>query len=320
MISRARRIILAESDALRVISTYLDDHFGEAVEMILRCQGRVVTTGMGKAGAIARKIAATLASTGTPALFLHPAEGVHGDLGAVTREDVVLALSYSGESDEIVRILPTLKRIGSPIIAICGNNQSTLSRASKIWLNCHVESEACPLGLAPTTSAIAMLSLGDALSLVAMEARGFTREDFALYHPAGTLGRRLIMRVSDVMRTGDLMSISKINTVLREVLFDITRAGAGASFIVDDSGKLVGIITDGDVRRVLLKDNDALDRPAGDVMGRNPLTIEGDLLAVEALSILEESPRRPGEAPVVDDEGKPVGLLMLKDLLRAGIV
>jgi arabinose-5-phosphate isomerase len=319
-IIKARGIIRAEAQALCAMSDRLDEKFLYAVEIILKCEGRVVTTGIGKAGAIARKVAATLASTGSPALYLHPAEGVHGDLGVVTPDDVVLALSYSGESDEITRLLPTLRRIGAPIIAMTGNEQSSLAKAAKIWLDCFVESEACPLGLAPTTSAVAMLSLGDALALSVMESRGFTREDFALYHPAGALGRRLILRVSDVMRSGDQMAVCDMDMQLRDVLFAITRAGAGAAFLIDKAGCLTGLITDGDVRRALLKDHDALDKPVSLFMGHNPLVISGNPLAVEALAILEESPRRPGEAPVVDSLGRPVGLIMLKDLLRSGIV
>ncbi|HXG24631.1 MAG TPA: KpsF/GutQ family sugar-phosphate isomerase [Chthonomonadales bacterium] len=320
VLERGRRVLCAEADAIRALADRLDARFVQAVDLLLTCRGRVVTTGVGKAGAIARKFAATLSSTGTPALFLHPADAVHGDLGSITAEDVVIALSYSGESDEVVRLLPSLGRIGACLIALVGNEHSTLARAAAVVLNVHVESEACPLGLAPTTSAAAMLACGDALALAAMEARGFTREDFAAFHPAGALGKRLTLRVSDVMRTGDRMAVVPKQTLLREALFAITKAEAGSVQIVDEAGKLVGIITDGDVRRALLADPDALQKTAESLMNPNPLVITGNLLAAEALNILEESPKRPGEAPVIDAERRPIGVISLKDLLRSGIV
>lgn len=320
IIERGRGVLAAESAALAILADRIDHTFEQAVQLVLGCQGKRVTTGVGKAGAIARKTAATLSSTGSPALFLHPAEGVHGDLGVVTPDDIVLAFSYSGESDEVTRILPTLKRIGAPIVAFTGNAASTLGQASAVVLDISVSAEACPLGLAPTTSAIAMLAMADAIALATMEARSFTREDFALYHPAGALGRRLTMRASDVMRTGDSIALVSPGTVLRDVLFAITNARAGCAFVVDQEGQLIGMVTDGDVRRTLIADPEALAKPAAQMMNRNPLTIIGDPLAAEALSILEESPKRPGEAPVVDSDGRPVGLIMLKDLLRCGIV
>lgn len=322
IVERARKVLRAESEAIRALEERVDGQFVRAVEMLVGCRGRVVTTGVGKAGAIARKLAATLASTGTPALYLHPAEGVHGDLGVVTSDDLVLALSYSGESDEVVRLLPTLGRIGACIIALVGNRQSTLAQAAAVTLDVWVEAEACPLSLAPTTSAAAMLALGDALAMCAMEARGFTREEFALYHPAGALGRRLTLRVSDVMRCGDQMAVLPASAPLVDAVSAITRAGAGAAFLVDEGGRLVGLVTDGDIRRAVNRDMELLKRPARESMTRDPLVIEGDPLAAEALTILEDGRpgRLPGEAPVVDSEGRPVGLIMLKDLLRAGIV
>jgi arabinose-5-phosphate isomerase len=319
-VAAGRRVMMQEAAAITNMAGALGPSFVRAADLLLACKGRAVTTGIGKAGAVARKAAATLASTGTPALYLHPAEGVHGDLGAVTPDDVVLALSYSGESDEVSRILPTLQRIGAPVIAVTGNEASTLGVAAALVLDVSVEREACPLGLAPTTSAVAMLSMCDALAMAVMEARGFTREDFALYHPAGALGRRLTLRVSDVMRSGDQMAVTGQNVLLRDALFAITRAHAGAAFLTDHEGKLTGLLTDGDVRRVILTDRDALDQPAHAVMNTSPLTIAGNILAADALSILQESPKRPGEAPVIDADGRPVGLLMIKDLLRCGIV
>ena len=259
-VAAGRRVMMQEAAAITNMAGALGPSFVRAADLLLACKGRAVTTGIGKAGAVARKAAATLASTGTPALYLHPAEGVHGDLGAVTPDDVVLALSYSGESDEVSRILPTLQRIGAPVIAVTGNEASTLGVAAALVLDVSVEREACPLGLAPTTSAVAMLSMCDALALAVMEARGFTREDFALCHPAGALGRRLTLRVSDVMRSGDQMAVTGQNVLLRDALFAITRAHAGAAFLTDHEGKLTGLLTDGDVRRVILTDRDALDQ------------------------------------------------------------
>jgi arabinose-5-phosphate isomerase len=320
VLARARAVIEAESEAIRALSERFDERFVRAVDMLVGCRGRVVTTGVGKAGIIAHKLAATLSSTGTPALFLHPSEAVHGDLGAVTHEDVLIALSNSGESDEIIRLLPSLAQIGACVIAMVGNTSSTLAMSAAIVLDVQVKAEACPLGLAPTASAAAMLAYGDALAMAAMEARGFTKENYALFHPAGALGRRLTLRVSDIMRTGEQMAVVPLGWPLERVTFAITKAGAGAAFLVDDEGRLVGLITDGDIRRAIQKDRAALDRPAEEIMVKNPLVIIGDMLAAEALAVLEESPRRPGEAPVVDADNKPVGLLMLKDLLRSGIV
>jgi arabinose-5-phosphate isomerase len=321
MLSRARTVLEAESDAIRGLIDRLDESFIAAVELIVNCRGKVVTTGVGKAGIIAHKIAATLASTGTPAHYLHPAEAVHGDLGVVTPDDVVLALSNSGESDELVRLLPSLSRIGSPLVALVGNRSSTLAAAARVCLDSRVEAEACPLGLAPTASAVAMLALGDALAMAIMEARGFTHEDYARFHPAGSLGRRLTLKVSDVMRTGDQMAVLPIDRTLLEAMLAINKAQAGAAFLVDRDGALVGLITDGDIRRLITQNRSALDEPCSALVKQRPLVvIAGDPLAAEALEALEEAPRKVGEAPVVDSEGRPVGLIMLKDLLRAGIV
>jgi arabinose-5-phosphate isomerase len=320
LLERARAVFHAEAAAIAALEGRLDERFSQAVEMLVGCSGRVITTGVGKAGIIAHKVAATLSSTGTPALYLHPAEGVHGDLGVVTTDDVVLALSYSGESDEVVRLLPSLHRVGASLVVLTGNTESTLASAASVVLDVQVESEACPLGLAPTASAAAMLAMGDALAMAAMEARGFTKDDYALYHPAGALGRRLTLRVSDIMRTGDQMAVVLQDRPLLETMLAISKAGAGAAFLVDEAGVLVGLITEGDIRRAIIHDRESLDRPGRDVMIRNPLVIVGDPLAAEALDIFQEFPKPVGDAPVVDAEGRPVGLLMLKDLLRSGIV
>ncbi|MGQ9541297.1 MAG: KpsF/GutQ family sugar-phosphate isomerase [Armatimonadota bacterium] len=320
MIEAAREVLRVEAQGILRLADRLDERFEQAVQRILSCKGRVVTTGMGKSGAIARKVAATFASTGTPAFFLHPAEGVHGDLGMVTGEDVVLALSTSGETEELLAILPALKRIGVGIIAMVGRTESTLAQAADVVLDVSVEREACPYNLAPTASTTAMLAMGDALAITVMQERRFTPEDFAVFHPAGTLGRRLLLRVHDVMRTGDNVAVVHQARPLRDVLFAITRANAGAACIVNDEGILTGIITDGDIRRHLLRDVANLDRPAEELMTRTPHVVRGNPLAVEALHLFESLPVKIGEMPVLDEDGKPVGMLMLKDLLRTGIV
>lgn len=277
-----------------------------------------MVTGIGKSGAIGRKIAATFASTGTPSLFLHPAEGVHGDLGMVTEEDVVLALSHSGETEEVVGILPVLRRIGAKIIAMTGRADSTLARQADVVLLVKVEREACPLNLTPTASTTAMLALGDALAVAVMSERRFTKEDFAKFHPGGTLGKRLLLRVRDIMRTGDRMAVIFEDMPVREALFAITKAQAGATNVVDRSGRLVGIVTDGDLRRALMRDESVLSRPVREIMTKNPITIGPDRLAAEALKIMRE--RQIDDLPVVDEEGRPVGMLDVQDLLSAGLV
>ncbi len=317
--ARAVATIKAEGEAVLALCNRLDESFARAVELILTCKGRLVVTGMGKSGAIGRKIAATFSSTGTPSLFLHPAEGIHGDLGMVTDADVVVALSNSGESDEIARILPAVGRIGAKLIAMVGRPESTLGTCADVILDTSVECEACPLGLAPTTSTTVQLALGDALALAVMEARRFTHEDYALYHPGGALGRKLLMRVRDVMRSGSEMAVVDANVTLRDTLFAITRAGAGAACVVDGDGMLMGIITDGDVRRALIADEKALGKIASEVMIPNPRTISPERLATEGLHKMEGPPKKIGEMPVLED-GKPVGMLMLKDLVAAGIV
>lgn len=318
-LERARQTLTDEAEAILRLRDRLDSSFSKAVEMILTCPGRLVVTGMGKSGAIGRKIAGTFSSTGTPSLFLHPAEGIHGDLGMVTANDVVLALSNSGETEEIVAILPAIARIGAKMIALVGRPQSTLSSYSEVVLDASVECETCPLDLAPTTSTTAALALGDALALAVMEARRFTKSDYALFHPGGSLGRKLLLRVSDIMRTGDAVAIVDENSILRDAIFAITKAGAGAACVVDGEGKLLGIITDGDVRRALLADDNALSKRAFEVMVKGPRTISPDRLATEGLRLMEAPPRQIGEMPVVTDN-RPIGMLMLKDLVAAGIV
>ncbi|MBI3912087.1 MAG: KpsF/GutQ family sugar-phosphate isomerase [Armatimonadetes bacterium] len=314
----AREVLRLEAEAIAALADRLDARFDAACQLLLACHGRVVVTGMGKSGAVARKIAATLASTGTPALFLHPAEGVHGDLGMVTAGDAVVALSYSGESDELRAILPILKRLRVPLIAMTGKPGSTLAEYADVVLDVAVEREACPLNLAPTSSTTAMLALGDALALAVMQARRFTPEDFALFHPGGALGRRLLMRVSDLMRTGERMAVVPPTAAVREALFAITRAQAGCVFVVGEDGALQGLLSDGDIRRLLLKDEHLLRSPVGEVMFCQPRTIAPDRLVTEAVALMEQLPPC-SELPVLDEAGRPIGVLNLKDVVRAGV-
>ncbi len=286
---------------------------------MLTAHGRIVVTGVGKSGAVGRKIAATLASTGTPALFLHPSEGVHGDLGMVVRGDVLIVLSYSGATDEILAILPAMKRISVPIVAMTGGADSDLSRYAETVLDVRVTREACPLNLAPTASTTAMLAMGDALAVAVMRARKFSAEDYARLHPAGSLGRRLLLTAGDLMRTGDACAMVSGSMRVREVLFAITTAYAGAATIVDEQGRLVGFIADGDIRRELLEDVECLDRPVAEIMKTTPRVCTPQLLATECLEIMQNTARGIGEMPVVDEAGRVLGMLSLKDILKAGI-
>lgn len=314
----AREVLRIEAEAIQQLTERVGSEFERAVRLLLDCKGHVVVTGMGKSGAIGRKIAATLSSTGTPALFLHPAEGVHGDLGAITSRDLVLALSYSGETEELLSILPAIKRLGVPLIVMTGNPKSTLARAADVVLDVSVEREACPLNLAPTASAAAMLAMGDALALAAMKARRFTPEDFARLHPAGTLGRRLLLRVRDLMRTGERLAVVHHREPTKAAFAAITKARAGACAVVDDDGKLCGIITDGDLRRALLRDVNLFNAPVTEVMNRSPKVIQPDALATEALHLMQT--HQIDDLPVVDETGRPLGMLDVQDLLKAGIV
>jgi arabinose-5-phosphate isomerase len=312
------QVLRLEAEAVLALAARLGREFTDAAELLLACEGRVVVTGIGKSGAVARKGAATLASTGTPAFYLHPAEGVHGDLGMVTGRDVVIALSYSGETDEILAILPALKRLGVRLVAVTGNLRSTLAENSEITLDVSVDREACPLNLAPTTSTTVMLALMDGLAVAAMQARRFSREDYAVFHPAGSLGRRLLLRVSDLMRTGDRMALCAPDASVRDALFTITRAQSGCVFAVDPEGLFAGLLTDGDIRRLLLREADALAHPIAGSLNARPRSIGPDRLVTEALQIMEQHPPC-GELPVLDESGRPVGVLNLKDVIRAGI-
>ncbi|MGH7377553.1 MAG: KpsF/GutQ family sugar-phosphate isomerase, partial [Candidatus Methylomirabilales bacterium] len=282
------------------------------------CRGRVVLTGMGKSGYIAQKIAATFSSTGTPALFLHPAEGVHGDLGMIVRGDVVVAISKSGETEELVSILPHIRRFGVPLVSLVGNPQSTLARESDVALDVSVKEEACPLNPAPTASTTAALAMGDALAVALLEQRGFREEDFALLHPGGSLGRRLLLRVRDLMHTGKALPLVREEATMREAILEISGKRLGMTAVVDAAGLLTGIVTDGDLRRALQKLPDLLTRRVADCMTHNPKTISRDELAARAVQVMEHYSIT--SLLVVGEEGRPEGVLHLHDLLKAGVV
>jgi arabinose-5-phosphate isomerase len=313
----AREVFRVEAAAIVALGRKLTPAFGKAVEAIHGCRGRVIVCGMGKPGIIGRKIQATLASIGVPSLSLHPAEAVHGDLGMVTADDVVLALSSSGETEEMLRLVPVVRRIGALLVCMTGRPRSALAAHSDIVLDVGVAREACPLGLAPTASTTAMLAMGDAIAVALIGRKRLRREEFALYHPAGSLGRRLL-KVKDVMRTGGSNPIVREGTRVKDVLLAITKARAGAAAVVDPRGRLAGIFTDGDLRRALEAGADIASRRIGDFMIRNPITIAPGRLAVEALRVMRgDNPkgRKLDEIPVVDAKGRPVGMLDVVDLI-----
>ena len=314
----ARRTITLERDAIDALLPRIDEQFTHACELILQCRGRVVVTGMGKSGHIGTKIAATLASTGTPAFFVHPGEASHGDLGMITGEDVVIAISNSGSTGELVTILPLIKRKGASLISMNGKHDSQLARQAHANLDIAVEQEACPMNLAPTSSATVTLVMGDALAVALLEARGFGAEDFAFYHPGGTLGRRLLLKVSDLMHTGDALPRVTQQTPLGEALLEVSRKGLGMTAVVDDSDQVIGIFTDGDLRRTLDQGVDIHSTPIGDVMTSHCRTAREDILAAEALKVMEDN--KINGLLVTSDEGHLVGALNMHDLLRAGVV
>ncbi|CAM3553998.1 KpsF/GutQ family sugar-phosphate isomerase [Halomonas lysinitropha] len=314
----ARRTLELEQQAIAALAGRLDDAFDHACELILACRGRVVVTGMGKSGHVAGKIAATLASTGTPAFFVHPGEASHGDLGMITPGDVVLALSNSGETAEVTALLPLLKRMGAPLISMTGRPGSTLARHAEAHLDAGVEREACPLDLAPTSSTTAALALGDALAVALLESRGFTAEDFALSHPGGSLGKRLLLRVADLMHQGRRLPQVALGSPLRDALLEITRQGLGFTCVVDAEGYLVGVYTDGDLRRTLDQHSDLSGLLVDDVMTRPGKRIAPDTLAAEAVRIMEDN--RISALAVVDADGYPVGALHMHDLLASGVI
>ena len=317
----AQKVLQMEAEAVLDLIPRVDEHFDAAVEMILACQGRVAMTGMGKSGIIAHKISATLASTGTPSFFLHPAEGIHGDLGMVTSNDVVIALSNSGEPGEVLNILPSLRRIGAKLIAMVGNSDSTLAKNADVVLNVGVKKEACPLGLAPTSSTTAALAFGDALAMALMGKHHFTSKQFAVFHPGGSLGRKLLLTVGDIMHGGSENPVVKGTVTVTEALFVITDKGLGAVSVVDENDIMIGLLTDGDIRRGLSKGMDFLKRPVTELMTREPKYITRDKLAAQALHIMESHKPKPITVlPVIDKERHVIGLLHMTDLVRQGVV
>jgi len=320
MLDTARRVLTIEAEALQALAARLDGSFEGAVELMLGCSGRVVISGMGKSGLICQKIAATMASTGTPAFFLHPAEGIHGDLGMLMKGDVVIAVSNSGETEEVTRILPVIKRMGLPLITMSGNPRSTLARAGDVFLDISVKEEACPLGLAPTASTTATLAMGDALAVALLVRRGFREEDFALFHPGGALGKRLLLRVEDLMHSGDALPLVGEATPLREALFEITSKKLGITGVRNERGELVGVFSDGDLRRSMEKGFDLLNRPVGELMNRQPKRIVRTQLAAKAVQTMEQYSITSLFVFETEESYVPVGILHLHDLLKAGVV
>lgn len=317
VIEQAKKVLKIEAEAVFALTERIGDSFVKAVGLICSCKGKVVVTGVGKSGLIGQKIASTLASTGTPSFFMHPAEGIHGDLGMLSRNDVVIAISNSGESDEVSQVLAVVKRMGLPLIAMTGNLSSTLAKAGDALLDISVKEEACPLGLAPTASTTATLAMGDALAVAALDKRGFKKEDFALLHPGGTLGKRLLLRVSDVMHKGKDLPLVKKGTLMKEALFEITSKRLGITGVIDGKGMLTGSITDGDLRRAMEKGLDILNKKASDIMTGNPKRIGTDALAAEALQKMEQ---HSITSLFVMDGEKVTGIVHLHDLLKAGVV
>ncbi|MGK0441935.1 MAG: arabinose-5-phosphate isomerase [Pseudohongiellaceae bacterium] len=313
----ALRTIELERKAIEQLIQRVDGNFEQACSLILECQGRVVVTGMGKSGHIGNKIAATLASTGTPAMFVHPGEASHGDMGMITANDIIIALSNSGSTSEVVTLLPLLKRLGIPLITMTGNPNSVLSQNADANLNVAVEQEACPLDLAPTSSTTATLVMGDALAIALLEARGFTAEDFAFSHPGGTLGRQLLLKVDDIMNTGDQIPKVSVNTLLSDALLEMTQKGLGMTTVLDEQGELKGIFTDGDLRRAIDHNIDIHKTPIVDIMTTNSKTAKPGMLAAEILGIMDEY--KINSMAVVDDNNKPVGAIHLHALLKAGV-
>ncbi len=321
MLQRAREVLRLEAEAVLELVSRVDGSFAAAVSLILECRGRTVITGMGKSGLVGRKMAATFASTGTPSFYLHPAEGIHGDLGMVTAGDVVIALSNSGETGEVLNILPSLRRIGAKIIAMVGNEHSTLARNADVVLNVGISREACPLGLAPTSSTTAVMAYGDALALALLQEHHFTAKQFAVFHPGGSLGRRLLLTVGDIMHKGSENPVVLDGTTVQDALFVITDKGLGAVSVVDDAGRMLGVLTDGDIRRGLSKGVGFLQRPVAELMTGRAKTITPDKLAAQALHIMESNLPKPITVlPVLDAERRVIGLLHMTDLVRQGVV
>lgn len=317
VIEQAKRVLKIEAEAISALTERINESFVKAVDLVFFCKGKIVVTGVGKSGLIGQKIASTLASTGTPSFFMHPAEGIHGDLGMLSKNDVVIAISNSGESNEISQIIPVVKRMGLPLISMTGNRSSTLAKSGDAVLDISVKEEACPLGLAPTASTTATLAMGDALAVAVLDKRGFNKEDFALLHPGGSLGKSLLVRVSDLMHTGEAIPLVTENTVMKVALFEITSKRLGVTGVIDDEGFLEGAITDGDLRRAMEKGLDVLNKKASEIMTRNPKNIYADALAAEALQKMEQ---HSITSLFVMDGEKVAGIVHLHDLLKAGVV
>ena len=318
IIKWAKEVFEIEKRGIDDLNKHLNDNFLKAIEIMSHCKGRVVVSGMGKAGIVGQKFSATLSSTGSSSFWLHAAEAVHGDLGSVREDDVVVILSYSGETDEIKSLIPFIKKIGSKIIAVTGNMRSNLARYADTAINVKVDREACALGLAPTTSTTAMLAMCDAMSVVLQKMKGFKEKDFALLHPRGSLGRKLLLKVKDIMRKGKFNPVVDENVLVKDVIVKITSSHAGAAIVSDKKGKLIGIFTDGDLRRNLRKYPHLLKKKVKEVMTVKPVVIKDDDLASEALKVLEK--KKIDEVPVVDDDNYPVGMLDIQDLIAAGII
>ena len=313
----AKKVLKTEAHSIEKLAENITEDFGKAVKMIARCKGRTILTGMGKTGIIAQKISATFSSIGIPSLYLHPAEAIHGDLGRVTKEDVLMAISNSGETDELITMLPLIKKIGAKLITLTGNISSTLAKYSDIVINVGVEKEACTLGVVPTSSTTAALAMGDALAVALIEEKNIKLEDFAFFHPGGSLGKKLILKVEDIMRKEDNVAIVTEDTLVKDVLLEITKAKAGAACVIDKNQKLCGIFTDGDLRRSIEKNENILHTKVKDVMTKNPLFIYASTLASEALKLIQE--KQIDEIPIVNEQKEPIGMLDEKDLLLKGI-
>ena len=315
---RAAEVLNIEAAAITQLQQYLDSNFNQACQLILDSKGKTIVTGMGKSGHIGNKIAATLASTGTPAFFVHPGEASHGDLGMLSANDVVIAISNSGETAEVLTIVPVIKRLGLKLIAMTGNPQSTLAKLADAHLCVKVEQEACPLGLAPTASTTATLAMGDALAVSLLDARGFSADDFALSHPGGSLGRKLLLRLDDIMHSGELMPVVPATATIKDALLEISKKGLGMTAIVNEQGLMAGIFTDGDLRRVLDLRCDIHSDRIADVMTKHCVTADAQMLAAEALQIMQQ--KKINGLIIVDASGKPVGAMNMHDLLRAGVL
>ena len=320
VIDEAKRVLRVEAQSILDLAERIDENFSRAVELLYHCKGKVVLMGMGKSGLVGRKIASTFASTGTPAFFLHPAEGVNGDFGMLAKEDVVIAISNSGETRELLEVLPLIKRYGNRLIALTGKVNSSLARAGDVCLNLSVKEEACPMGLAPTASTTATLAMGDALAIALMGKRGFDERDFALLHPGGTLGKRLLLKVEDLMHVGKAFPMVTEKALMKDAIFEITSKRLGVTAVCNEEGHLVGVITDGDLRRALEKFNDLFQRETREVMTRNPKWIEKDALAAKAVQRMEEYSITSLFVFNQAGDKVPVGIIHLHDLLKAGVV